>query len=386
MLPLFVLAHFGHHVVGAMLRPLSPMIKADLGLTNTEIGFIFSAFALVGGVSQLPAGWLADRFGARLMVALGVSGVAVVGLFVGLSQSYALLIVLLSLAALLGGGYHPASTAAISATVTPERIGRSLGIHLIGGSSCFWVVPLLAAPIAAAIGWRGTYVVLAAPAIALGIALYVLIGRRQRVVLSAAVPSTAESAEQREKIPWRRLAPFVVMSVAAGTMIQSVFGFIPLYANEELGVTQAAAGMLVAISPAVGLFAAPLGGNLADRVGPLPVLLGVSFIAVPLVFLLGVVPNVTLLVVVMFFVGVTSNARMPTSESYIVGNTPTNRRSTVLGIYFFAGAEVSALLSPVVGSLTESVGYRPAFLIVGLALGAIVVVCSLILWRTRGQR
>lgn len=384
LLPLFVLAHFGHHVVAAMLRPLSPLIKADLQLTNTEIGFIYSAFALVAGISQLPAGWLADRFGARLMVALGVSGVAVVGLFVGLSQTYTLLIVLLVVAAVLGGGYHPASTAAISATVPPDRVGRSLGIHLIGGSSCFWVVPLVAAPVAAAIGWGHTFIALSAPAVVLGIALYILIGRRQRSAVPADVTTASgQSPSGPEGVPWRRLTPVIVMSVAAGTMIQSVSGFIPLYAAEELGVTEAAAGMLVAIIPAVGLFAAPLGGSLSDRVGPLPVLLGVGLLAAPLTLILGVVPGLAALIVVLLLIGVVSNTRMPTSESFIVRHTPARRRSTVLGIYFFAGAEVSALLSPVIGNMTERFGYRDTFQIAGLAVAVIVLVCAVILWRLR---
>ena len=75
LIPLFVLAHFGHHVVGAMLRPLVPMIRTDFNLNYTEAGILLSAFAVTRGISQLPMGWLADRFGTRIMVVLGVSGI-----------------------------------------------------------------------------------------------------------------------------------------------------------------------------------------------------------------------------------------------------------------------------------------------------------------------
>ena len=112
--PLFVLAHFGHHVVSAMTRPLTPMIRTGLGISYTQIGYMQMAFGLTTGLSQLPAGRIADKLGARIMVLLGVTGVAIAGFFIGLSNSYAMLVTFMVLSALLGAGYHPASAAAIS--------------------------------------------------------------------------------------------------------------------------------------------------------------------------------------------------------------------------------------------------------------------------------
>lgn len=127
LLPLFVLAHFGHHVVGAMLRPLMPMIRSDFGLSYTQSGWLISAFAMTNGISQLPAGWLADRFGTRFMVLVSVAGVAIAGSLIGFSNSFTVLIVLLVVAAFLGGGYHPSSGAAIASSVPGEYRGRALG-------------------------------------------------------------------------------------------------------------------------------------------------------------------------------------------------------------------------------------------------------------------
>jgi len=383
LLPLFVLAHFGHHVVGAMLRPLMPMIRTDLDLSYTEVGVVLSAFAITGGISQLPSGWLADRIGVRVVVAVGISGVALVGLLIGLSQGYWTLIVFLVLAALLGGGYHPASSAAISAVVPPERRGRALGLHVIGGSSAFWVVPLIAAPIAAIWGWRGAYITLTIPAIFLGIVLYILLGKRIRAGERDRETARVEVPAGPERVRWRQLAPVIVMSVATGTMIQSTGAYLALYAVDHFSVAEATAAMLVAITPAVGLVAAPMGGYVSDRVGRVPVLLVVSFAAIPLIYLLGVVPNIAALVAVMVAIGLLSNTRMPVSEAYIAGRTPERRRSTVLGIYFFAGAEVAGLLTPVVGNLIDRLGFYSSFMIISITLAVIVVACTFAL---RGLR
>ncbi|MFC2041251.1 MFS transporter [Chloroflexota bacterium] len=379
------MAHFGHHVVGAMLRPLMPMIRTDLGLSYTQAGVVIATFAIASGISQIPAGWLADRLGPRVIVAIGISGVAMAGLLIGLSQTYTGLIVFLILAAILGGGYHPASANAVSALVPSERRGQALGLHLIGGNSSFWVTPLLAAPIAVACGWRGSYIALAVPTIVLGIVLYFLIGRQTRYPVSR--PKTVETEDRTapDRIRWRQLTPFLVMTVTTGTMIRSVIAYLSLYAVDHFGASEATAAMLVAIAPGVGLFAAPLGGYLSDRLGGVPVLVAVCSLAVPLIYLMGIVPNVPALAAVMVVVGIANTTRAPTSEAYIVGHTPKRRRSTILGLYFFAGMEISGLLAPVIGNLIDRFGFYRSFTIASIFLATVAVVCSMFLWRNRAS-
>ncbi len=385
LIPLFVLAHFGHHVIGASLRPLMPMIRTDLGLNYTQSGFVLSAFSVTSGISQLPAGWLADRFGVRLAVLFGISGVAVAGLMIGLTHSYVALIAFLVLAAILGGGYHPAASAAVSASVSPENRGKALGIHLIGGSSTFWIVPLLAAPIAVAWEWRSSFIVLSIPTIVLGIALYIFIGRRIKVQRAMPQPDENGLPTLTNKIQWRKLAPFLIMSIATGTMVQSISGYLSLFAVDYLGVSEATAARLIAVTPLVGLFAAPMGGYLSDRFGGIPVITVVSCLAAPLIYLIGVVPNTAMLVVVMVVIGLVTNTRMPTSESYIFGNVPAHRRATILGFYFFAGAEISGLLTPVVGYLIDEIGFYNTVSAISGSLAVIVLTCALFMLKNRGK-
>lgn len=54
LVPLFVIAHAGHHIVSALLTPLLPFIRNDFSLDYTLVGFLLSAFSLSYGFSQLP--------------------------------------------------------------------------------------------------------------------------------------------------------------------------------------------------------------------------------------------------------------------------------------------------------------------------------------------
>ncbi|MDP6632275.1 MAG: MFS transporter [Dehalococcoidales bacterium] len=379
---LFVVAHFGHHGVGAMMRPLLPMIRSDLGLNLTQAGYIMSAFTLTNGLIQLPAGWLADRLGARLMVLLSITGVAVAGFFIGFSNSFASLVIFLVLSAIMGGGYHPASVAAISASVAPEFRGRSLGVHLIGGTSAFWLIPLLVTPIAATWDWRMPFKTILVPIAILGIVLFVLIGRRTRAIAIERKKTGSEAPPDDTAIPWRKLVPFMVMSVMTGTMIMSTSSFLSFYAVDRLNVPETTIPLLMAITPGVGLFMAPLGGYLSDRFGSVRVILVLGFTAIPLVYLMGVTPNVPSLIALMIAIGLVTNTRMPTSESYIAGNTPERRRSTMLGIYFFAGTGVAGPLAPLIGNLIDRIGYEQTFAMASLATAVVTVVSALFIWKT----
>jgi MFS family permease len=47
----------------------APAIKAELRLSDAQMGYVFSAFTLTYALFEVPSGWLADRLGARWMLA-----------------------------------------------------------------------------------------------------------------------------------------------------------------------------------------------------------------------------------------------------------------------------------------------------------------------------
>ena len=178
LIPFFVLAHFVHHLLTALPIPLLPLIRSDFSLDYTRSGLVISAFTLSYGIGQLPAGWLADRTGPRLVLTIGIGGVALAGFLVGLSHTFLMMIFSLALMGVLGGGYHPAAPPMISASVDPQNQGRALGFHAIGGSASFFLAPLIAAAIATLWGWRGSFIGLAVPTLVFGIFIYRILGRR----------------------------------------------------------------------------------------------------------------------------------------------------------------------------------------------------------------
>ena len=384
LVPLFVLAHCAHHILTALPTPFLPMIRNDFNLNYTQSGLLLSAFSISYGLGQLPAGWLADRIGQIILITLGICGVAVAGLFLGFSQTYYMAILFLVLMGLMGGGYHPAAPPLIAESVKPEKLGRSLGLHIIGGSSSYFLAPLIGVAIAAALGWRGAFIGLAIPTALFGIAFYFLLTRRIKIRKDQGGSSEVQKKPERFPGQKRQLTVMILLSTCTAATMISTISFIPLFLVDHFGINEKTAAALLSIIYSGGLWAAPIGGVLSDRLGRIPVLLTVCFLAGPIIFLLNVFPYGIGTWLLLLALGICLAVRMPVMESYIVDHTNPATRSTVLGIYYFTAMESGGVLTPVMGYLIDKIGFFMSFSIAGSALLLVTLVCSFGL-RERGK-
>ena len=383
MLPLFVLAHFGHHLVGALPVPLLPMIRSEFLLDYTQSGLILSVFGLSIGFGHLPAGWLADRLGPRILITIGISGVAAAGLALGLSRSFRLMIVCLALMGLLGGGYHPAAPPLLSAWIDQKNRGRALGLHMIGGSASFFLAPIIAAAIAGAWGWRHSFIILSIPTVLFGVAFYILLGRRILTMEEHQDTISAPSEASPGPRLFFRLVAFLALSTFNAAIFFSTVPFIPLFLVDHYGISQEAGAALLAFVYSAGFWASPLGGYLSDRWGSVPVVLGVCFLAGPVLFLINLAPYRWGIVVLLLIIGMIAYVRMPVTEAYIVQSTPERYRSTVIALFYFGGLEGGGVLAPAMGYLVDRLGFYCSFTIAGAAVLVVTSVCALAIWRSR---
>ncbi|TVR70359.1 MAG: MFS transporter [Spirochaetaceae bacterium] len=383
---LITAAHYFHHQLTALVVPLLPFMRDGFSLTYTQAGGLVSAFALSYGIGQLPAGWLADRIGPRYLLLAGITGVAVAGIMVGLSRSYPALILFLVVMGIMGGGYHPSATPIISMAVPAAQRGRAVGVHLMGGSASHLVAPLLGVAIAGVLGWRGAFLLVAGPILVLGLVVFFVFGRlvpSHRVGAGSRFPAPEETARGRAFSG--RIALVVAMTSVIGAFIASVLAFVPLFLVDVLLLSEAHAAFGLALFFSAGLWAAPLGGLAADRFGPMVVFALVALVAGPLILALAVSANPMTAMIVLLVLGAVMFVRMTVSESWLVDAVSPSRRSTVLGVYFFAGMEGSGIITPILGNLIDRFGFRVAFgLAGGITLVALVVLALAGAWFGRG--
>lgn len=382
-LPFFILAHATHHLLTALPQPLLPYVQQEFNLNYTKSAAITSAFALSNGAAQLPAGWLADRIGPTILITIGILGVALGGLFIGLSQTYAMLIVFMVFMGLMAGGYHPAATPLISLSVPVNQRGRALGLHLVGGTSSFFLAPIIAGTVAAAWGWRGVYLGLATPTAIMGIFFYIYLNRHY----GKAHIDEMKRKKSEESPPQpgykRRLWAFLIMMVFGGGMYATVNAFLTLYLVNDLGASKEVAAMSLSIIFSSGIWAGPIGGYISDRVGSSRVIIVTGILLGLMIFVLKEVQLGFGLWFVLWVMGLIQAVRFPVTEVFIMSQSPAQNRSMIYGVYYTTMHYTGAIFAPVMGKIIDIYGFDTMFTITGYTATIVSVVTSLFIMDAR---
>jgi len=384
-LPFFILAHATHHLLTALPQPMLPFMQDEFGLNKARLGGITAAFSVSSGVSQLPAGWLADRVGPTWLITMGVLGVGVGGLFVGLSHSYIMLLICLALMGLMAGGYHPAAAPLISVSVPTAERGRALGLHLIGGNSSFFLAPIVAGAIAGIWGWRGSFIALAIPTIILGAWFFIYL--RKRYGKSHIEAMKRKQTEERPPQPGyrRRLTAFLTMMVLGGGASASVNAFLPVYLKESLGASNELSAMSLSIIFSSGLWAGPVGGWLSDRFGSVKIVIATGVISGVLIFILKAVSLGWGLWLTLWVIGVIQAIRFPVTEVFIMSQAPAKNRSTIYGIYYSTMQYTGAVFSPLLGGFIDRFGYKTMFHWAAIIVTVLAAATALFIWDAKDK-
>ena len=120
-------------------------ISGEMHLSDTQMGLVFSAFALGYAIAQIPGGWLADRFGPRLVLTGAVSLWSALTALTGAAWSLSSLVAVRFVFGISEAAAFPASARAICNWLPTGERGRANGILFsgtrFGGAISF---PLLA--------------------------------------------------------------------------------------------------------------------------------------------------------------------------------------------------------------------------------------------------
>jgi YNFM family putative membrane transporter len=368
--------------MSALPQPLLPLIQKEFNLSYTRSALVQSSFSWTYGVAQIPAGFIADRVGTRILLVIGISGVAVAGILVGLSQTYVIMLVLLVVMGIVGGGYHPAAAPMVSAAVPLENRGQALGFHEMGASASFLVTPLVAAAIASFWGWRGAFITLGIPTFIIGLFLF-RATRKSKVVTEVEKQGVGSNGETLSKNRRFRLVVFLLLSVLTGGLVSSVYAFITLYAVDEMGASTVGAASLLSLQSFAGVLISPVAGYLSDRFGRVPIIIATSFLGAFVVYMLNWAPYYWGVAALMVLLGIATYGRMPVSEAFIISHTTLRNRSLVYGIYYSSMTEAGAVFAPIMGYLIDNFGFNKCFNWATIAIVSITLVCGFLL---RGSR
>lgn len=352
------------------LSILASQVQKDLGIDDLGYARIVQSFLIAYAISYLGAGWVTDKLGAKLTLALFLGWWSLASMATGWVRNAAQL----GFARLMLGigepGVYTAGPKAVAEHFPLQERGFAIGVYTAGAMIGATIAPPLIAWLALQYGWRAAFVVTGAAGF-VWLAVWLLVYRS---------PDGAEPARTKEPIRWGPiLRDRRVWGLAAARMIADpvwyfyLFWF-PKYLTDERGmglVQVASVAWIVYLAADVGSIGggwfsgrliragiAPARSRLiamtcAAAVAPIGMLISLQFGIAPTIALGALVALAHL--VFQINIGV-----------LVVDLFPMRYMATVFGL-IAAGSALGGLLSTqLVGQLASTHAYGAIFLLMGM--------------------
>lgn len=368
------LAHGCSHFFQLVLPPLFPFLKDEFNVSYTELGLLMTVFYVTSGLLQTPAGFLVDRFGARLVLTGGLA-VYCVGIFLySLAPSYALLLPAALLAGIGNSVFHPADYSILNASVAQSRLGRAYSSHTLGGNLGWALSPAILGGLAYAFGWRSA----ALAACLIGVAILAMVIIR-RDVLQDDMGKQSRAAKAANPAAQANLAISPLFSIPVvmcfgyflllSTAMIGVQNFLPatldaLYSTPLTVATTALTAFLLGASAGV-----IVGGAVADRgLSPHLLVAGGLFCAAGVMLLVALLklPD-TVLVSFVALAGFLQGFTTPSRDLIVRAAAPKGATGRVFG-FVYSGLDAGSALAPLCLGFLLDHGRADAVLLVVAAM------------------
>jgi MFS family permease len=380
------MSHFNMLVFPAIVLPLAARVNLDMA---TVLGFSFWMYLLFG-ITALPWGLVADRWGAAALMVLFYAGAALAGLAAAVwIDSPVGLTLALAVLGLFSGIYHPAGLGLISKEMT--RISLGMGYNGMFGNLGLASAPLLTGLVNWLWGVRAAYLVVCGLNICGLVLIFVF-------SLPLSRHETTAGAEEKNGL----LGAFMILLVAmmlGGIAYRGATVILPAYFELKnhlifQWLTAVSGGTLsknlVATSVAafiylVGMLGQYTGGRVADRYRP--AICYIVFVAVTIPAAIGMglasdLPLVALAVVYFFFLlGI-----QPIENTLVARYTPKRLRHSAFGTKFVLTFGVGSLAVKMVATIEAAAGVETVFTALGaIALLLVITLVLLIRWTSRSH-
>jgi MFS family permease len=360
-------AHFVSHYYILVLPPLFDAVRADYGVSYTQLGFALVAFNVVTTALQTPAGILVDRLGDRIPLIGALLLGAVAFALAGLIHSFWLMVAMFGLAGVGNAVYHPADYALLSHHVPAERVAKAFSIHTFAGILGSAVAPVTLLMMQSMWGWRGAFV--GAGFVGLAVAM-LLFAQREEPPIATPVraPETGPAPRRRTLLLsapiLMNLLFFVLLALTNGGLqnylvvaLAALYGTPPTVANSALtgylaltAIGVLAGGLLAARTARHGLVAISCSLAVAVLVAP------IAFVDFGNVLIIGT----------MSLIGFFSGAFLPSRDMIVRAVTPPGLFGTVFG-FVTTGFNIGGMIAPLIFGLAMDHGSpQSVFLLVAV--------------------
>jgi MFS transporter, ACS family, glucarate transporter len=267
------------YVCRVAVTVVAPNIMSEFGLTQAQMGTVFSAFLVGYTFFQVPSGGLADRVSARRIFLTLCTGWAILTLLTafvawrgfGLAMVMPQLWLIRAMFGVIAAPTYPTSGRTIAVTVPPRLQARATSLVLASVGVGSAITPLLLAPLTKHYGWRTALLVAASLSVAAGLLWWRFAPRQFHLGANSSPPGFPNPLDGA-KPPTNPAQPLRSSSfwfLSASYLLQGYLGYIfifwfYLYLVQVRHFEVLKAASFTALPWLATIFAIPLGGLFSD--------------------------------------------------------------------------------------------------------------------------
>jgi MFS family permease len=276
-----LLTTVGAHGLGRFAYSMiNPSMIDGLGLTYTQVGNLAAGNFIGYLILAIIGGFLAARFGPRIVISLSLAGMGITMILTGLAKTYEFALAMRTLTGLGNGGAFVPAMALGSIWFSARKRGLATGIVTAGIGIGFALSGLIVPPILSAYGaegWRSCWYYLGVIVIILAGVTYGFIRNKPDELGLKQIGSggtEAETEEQKAKgFEWSKV--YRIGSVWHLGIVYFLFGFsyiiyinfFATYLVKEIGWTSGEAGRLFTFLGILSIFCGLIWGGISDIIG-----------------------------------------------------------------------------------------------------------------------
>lgn len=373
ILSVISVGHFMSHFYALTLPPIFLYLKEDFNVSFVQLGLMLTLAGASTLAVQVPVGFLVDRYGARIMLAIGLVILSSCYALAGLATDYYSMIALLMIAGVGNSVFHPADYAILNSSITPTRMGRAFSIHTFAGHLGSAAAPATMLILTYLFGWRFALVSVGA----FGLAVALVLATQWNVMKEETGHSgKKEEGAKSSTVDGLKLlvSPIVIVfflffgilaMASAGLSAFMVAALMKLHNTPLETATMALSAYLFFSSAGI-----LLGGELSDRFGRHALMAGIVFAATAVFcFIIGTFAMpFALLAVLMMIMGAGQGIIRPARDMMLREVAPKGSVGKIFG-FVSAGITAGSTLAPILFGLMIDLG-RPewVFYLAGLLM------------------
>ncbi len=349
--------HLLHDIYSSFLSPILPYLMEKHQLTKTMCGLLSAAGRFPSAFNAF-VGILADKWNLKILISLTPAITAIVMSLLGVAESFASLLILLTIMGISNAFYHiPAPI--LAKDLAGEKIGFAMSIFMLGGQLARTIGP---ATILVAISfWKleGSWKIMI-PGLILSLVSYILLK-----------PYEIHAHKVRKKKTTTRVHAlkehFPILFCVGSTIFfmsmlkASISTFLPIYMRES-GESFLYAGTTLIIIQFSGAIGSLILGTISDKIGRRKILLVTSTLSPILMFIFLNVEIEFVRILLLNMMGFCILAGTPLFLA-VVNECKSCHPGLLNGVFQTCNFSISVITLPVLGFLSDWLGMHTAYYI-----------------------